>query len=356
MKEVPEKFLQALRLVAPGTVIREGLDNILRGHTGALIVIGDAPEIREIAEGGFELNAELTATGLYELSKMDGAILVSGDGRRILKANVHLIPQAAIPSQETGIRHRTAERVARQTGAIVIAISQRRSIITLYQGAFKYVVRDTGLILARANEALQALEKYRRVLEKFLGSLTVMEFEEAATAHDVVKVIQRIEMIGRVMDEIDFYVIQLGNESRLVTLQLEEMVGGLKEEGDLVIRDYWVASGDRTVEQVHKQLNQCSPEEILEPLVVSRILGFGGNLAALDQPVVPRGYRILRKIPRLPMAVIENLVSTFSSLPRILEATVEALDAVDGIGEVRARAIKEGLAKLREQVILEHYS
>lgn len=356
MKEVPDKFLQALRLVAPGTVIREGLDNILRGHTGALIVIGDSPEIREIAEGGFELNAELTATGLYELSKMDGAILVSGDGQRILRANVHLVPQAVIPSQETGIRHRTAERVARQTGAIVIAISQRRSIITLYQGPFRYVVRDTGLILARATEALQALEKYRRVLDKFLNTLTVLEFEEAVTAHDVVKVIQRVEMIGRVMDEIDFYIIQLGNESRLVTLQLEEMTGGLREEGELVIRDYFVASGERAWEQVRKQLNQCSPEEILEPLVISRIMGFGGTLAALEQPVTPRGYRVLRKIPRLPMAVIENLVAAFGTLPRIVEATVEALDAVDGIGEIRAKAIKEGLAKLREQVLLEHYS
>lgn len=348
-----ERFIYALRLIAPGTPLREGLENILRAKTGGLIVIGDSPQIRELAEGGFAINTDFSPAALYELAKMDGAIILSPDVKTILRANVHLMPQAAIPSQETGIRHRIAERMARQTGAIVIAISQRRSVITLYQGNLKHVVRESEVILAKANQAIQALEKYRSVMDKTLTKLSILEFEDVVNVYDVVNALQRVEMVKKIGHEIDLFIYQLGSEGRLVSMQLEELMAGVEEEGILLLRDYYVPQGERTVEQIEKTLGQYAAEENLDLQGISRLLGYGGTLSSLDLSVTPRGYRLLHKLPRLPLDVIENLVEVFGSLPRIMKAGLEELDDVDGIGEVRARNIKEGLNKLREHMLLE---
>lgn len=353
MKE-QDKLVKALRALAPGTPMREALENILRAKTGAVIVVDDSPQVMEIVEGGFHIDSEFRPSALYELAKMDGAIIMSADGQRILRANVHLVPQAAIPSQETGIRHRIAERVARQTGAMVIAISQRRSLITLYQGTMKYMIRETGFILTKANQAVQTLEKYRAVLNQALNNLNLLEFEDVVTVYDVVRVLQRVEMVLRIAEEIKLYIVQLGSEGRLVSMQLEELATGVEEEGLAVIRDYLVSQGDRVPDQVYKAVHQAPMEELLDLVGLYRQLGYVGSMA-LDQPVTPRGYRLLMKLPRLPLPVVENLVNSLGSLPRIMAATIEQLDAVEGIGEVRARNIKEGLRRLREQVLLDRH-
>ncbi|WP_027717387.1 DNA integrity scanning diadenylate cyclase DisA [Desulfovirgula thermocuniculi] len=353
-EERGDELLQVLRTVAPGTPLREGLENILRAKTGALIVIGDSPEVMEIAEGGFAINAEFTPANLYELAKMDGAIILSSDAKRILAANTQLVPNLSIPSNETGIRHRTAERVAKQTGALVISISQRRNVITLYKGNLKYVLRDVGVVLAKANQAIQTLEKYRSVLDRVVNELSVLEFEEAVTLFDVTRCIQRVEMVLRVVREIEKYICELGVEGRLVTMQLEELVAGVEHEGLLVIRDYAVAQ-DKLPSSILAMIGSWPAEDLLDLTLIARALGYPGNASVLEQGVSPRGYRILDKIPRLPLPVIENMVKQFGSLKRILEASIEELDAVEGIGEVRARSIKEGLARYREQLVQEGY-
>lgn len=353
-EERGDELLQVLRTVAPGTPLREGLENILRARTGALIVIGDSPEVMEIAEGGFAINAEFTPANLYELAKMDGAIILSSDAKRILAANTQLVPNLSIPSNETGIRHRTAERVAKQTGALVISISQRRNVITLYKGNLKYVLRDVGVVLAKANQAIQTLEKYRSVLDRVVNELSILEFEEAVTLFDVTRCIQRVEMVLRVVREIEKYICELGVEGRLVTMQLEELVAGVEHEGLLVIRDYAVAQ-DKLPSGILAMIGSWPAEDLLDLTLIARALGYPGNASVLEQSVSPRGYRILDKIPRLPLPVIENMVRQFGSLKRILEASIEELDAVEGIGEVRARSIKEGLARYREQLVQEGY-
>ncbi|MDK2888187.1 MAG: diadenylate cyclase [Thermoanaerobacter sp.] len=354
MKEerVEDRLLQLLRTVAPGTPLREGLENILRAKTGALIVIGDSPEVMEIAEGGFAVNAEFTPANLYELAKMDGAIIISSDLKRILAANTQLIPNLSIPSTETGIRHRTAERVAKQTGALVISISQRRGVITIYKGNLKYVLRDVGVILAKANQAIQTLEKYRSVLDRVVKQLSILEFEEAVTLFDVSRAIQRVEMVLRVVKEIEKYISELGIEGRLITMQLEELVTGVEHEGLLIIRDYATAA-DRSPGTILAMINSWPAEDLLDLSLIARALGYPGSTSILDQSVSPRGYRILDKIPRLPLPVIENMVKEFGSLQKILNASIEELDAVEGIGEARARSIKEGLARYREQLLQE---
>ncbi|MGI6065967.1 MAG: DNA integrity scanning diadenylate cyclase DisA [Bacillota bacterium] len=355
VEKVPlDVLLTALRAVAPGTLIREGIENILRAKTGGLLVIGDHPEVRSIVEGGFEINAPMTATKLYELAKMDGAIILDEKAENIWKANAQLVPQSAIASDETGIRHRIAERVARQTGAMVIAISQRRSIITLYKGLLKYTLPDISVILTKANQAIQTLEKYRAVLEKALVNLSVLEFEEVVTVMDVVKVVQRVEMVKRIVSELDLYLAQLGVEGRLVNMQMEELMANVFEDGNFVLLDY-VNTEEKELDQLNRSLWSLTGEELLELTIISKIMGFGSSLSCLDMSVLPRGYRILNKIPRLPFPVIENLIKYFGSLQKILAATIEELDQVEGIGEVRAKAIKNGLLRLREQVFLDRH-
>lgn len=163
-----EQMLKTVWMLAPGTMLYEGLENILRARTGALIVVGDSEQVLDLVDGGFRIDSEMRPTSLYELAKMDGAIVLSTDGKRILFANAQLNPDPLIPTFETGTRHRTAERVAKQTGELVISISQRRNVITLYKGNLKYVMRDVSVILAKANQALQTLEKYKSVMEQAL--------------------------------------------------------------------------------------------------------------------------------------------------------------------------------------------
>ncbi len=354
-EEREESFLKTLKILAPGTPLREGLENVLKAKTGALIVVGDGAEVENITAGGFDIDCEYSPNNLYELAKMDGAIILNRNAQRILKVNAQLVPLSTIPSQETGIRHRTAERVAKQTGELVISISQRRGVITLYKSNMKYILRDIGVILTKANQAIQTLEKYKLVLDKALTNLTILEFEDIVSVFDVVKVVQRLEMVMRIVKEIQVYISELGNEGRLVSMQLEELVSNVEDDGTMLIKDYYVPHGEVTVDSIKQNMANWTSEELLDLTVISRALGYGGTLSSLDLPVTPKGYRILHKVPRLPNTVLENLVATFVNLPKIIQASIEELDEVEGIGEVRARAIKDGLKRLREQILLDRH-
>lgn len=348
-----EEFFKAIKMVAPGTRLYEGLENILRARTGALVVVGDSEAVMKIADGGFRIDADTEPASLYELAKMDGAIVLSSDAKKILLANAHLNPDPMIPTGETGTRHRTAERVAIQTGELVISISQRRNVITLYRGNTRYVMREIGTILAKANQALQTLQKYKSVLEQALINLSALEFEDLVTLEDVFTVIQRAEMVARIAGEIEHYIYELGTEGRLVSMQLEELMADVEDEGLLVLRDY--IPDPEKLEEVRGLLLNLSYEELLDMTGILRLVGYTGTNVTLESSATSRGYRILKKIPRLPMPVIENLVKNFGDLQRILDATTEELDEVEGIGEVRARSIKEGLRRLREQVLLDRH-
>ena len=349
MPESNDKLVSALRMVAPGTPLREGIDNILRAKTGALIVIGDTPQVMAIVDGGFALNCAFTPTFLYELAKMDGAIVLSKDAKRILYANAELVPDLTIPSSETGIRHRTAERTARQTGEVVLAISQRRSIISLYRGSLRYIFRDFSELTTKANQAISTLEKYRAVFDRILTDLAVQEFRDNVTIFDVVTAVHRAEMVLRGASEVRRYLVELGVEGRLIALQLTELISNVEEETQLLVRDYRQSGDHRTVADIRVQLSSASVDDLLDPINICRILGHGNSLNALDQGIAPAGYRLLSRIQRLPESVIGNLVASFVDFQAILNATVAELDEVEGIGEVRARAIKNGLERLQDQ-------
>jgi len=350
-----EVMTNVLKLVAPGTAFREGLENVLRAKTGALIVVGYTTQIMDVVDGGFSINCDFSPANLYELAKMDGAIILSEDIKKILYANTQLIPDTLISSTETGIRHRTAERVAKQTGQLVISISQRRNIITLYQGNYRYSLKDIGVILTKANQAIQTLEKYKSVLDQSLTNLSAMEFEELVTLNDVALVIQRIEMVQRIKTEIEKFINELGNEGRLVSMQLDELVSNLDIEAFHLIKDYHQESNDEEIKRALLEIKKLSSEELLESQNMVRLIGHLGNTNLQEESISPRGYRILSRIPRLPTSIINNLVDAFQSLPRVMMATIEELDEVDGIGEVRARAIKEGLKRIQEQVFVDRH-
>ncbi|RED54568.1 DNA integrity scanning diadenylate cyclase DisA [Cohnella lupini] len=342
-----------LQMVAPGTPFRDGLENVLRAKTGALIVVGYSPEVMELVDGGFSINCDFSPNYLYELAKMDGAIILNEDVKRILYANTQLIPNSSISSSETGIRHRTAERVAKQTGKLVVSISQRRNVITLYQGNLRYALKEMGVILTKANQAIQTLEKYRAVFTQALTNLSALEFEELVTMHEVAHVIQRAEMVLRINNEINRYVLELGNEGRLISMQKEELVGTAEEEAWLLLRDYAKDDGENKVREIQATIRKLSSEELLDSAALIRILGYPSLSSVVEEGLLPRGYRMLSKIPRLPSIIIHNLVDRFGALPHIIMASIEELDEVDGIGEVRARAIKEGLKRIQEQVFID---
>lgn len=348
-------ILECLKIISPGTLLRDGLDNIVRAKTGALIVLGDSEEVMDIVDGGFGINSEFNPANIYELAKMDGAIILSGDNKKILFANAQLVPDSSISSRETGTRHRTAERVAKQTGNLVISISQRRSIITLYRGKYKYILKDVNEILNKANQAIQTLEKYKVVLNQAKSNLSALEFENLVTVFDVTKVLQRTEMVMRVVVEIEKYILELGNEGRLIEMQLEELTGDTEEDGLNIIKDYYVRVEDRSDEDIIREIKELDSEELLDLTIISKILGYDDGINTLDLSIHPKGYRILSKIPRLPYTVLENVIEVFGSLEEILKASILELDDVDGIGEIRARTIKEGLRRFQEQSIMDRY-
>ena len=344
-----------LASIAPGTTLRDGLERILRGRTGALLVLGSDKVVDSISTGGFFLDVPFTATGLRELAKMDGAMILDRDAGRILHAAVHLMPDPAIHSEETGTRHRTADRVARQTGYPVISVSQSMQIIAVYVGEIRYVLEDSGQILSRANQALATLERYKLRLDEVSSTLSALEIEDLVTTRDVAVVAQRLEMVTRIAREIEDYVLELGSDGRLLSLQLDELVTGVDLERELVIRDYLPSSRKkRSPEDVLGDLEKLSPTDLVDVAAVARALGLGAS-EHLDGAVTPRGYRLLAKVPRLPGTVVDRLVEHFGSLQKLLSASIDDLQAVEGVGELRARSVREGLSRLAESSILERY-
>ncbi|AEH11545.1 DNA integrity scanning protein disA [Candidatus Protofrankia datiscae] len=351
-----DTFRATLATVAPGTPFRDGLERILRGHTGALIVLGHDKAVEGLCTGGFEVDVEFSATRLRELAKMDGAIVLSSDLQRIVRAAVHLVPDPTIFTEEYGTRHRTAERVAKQSGYPVISVSQSMRIIALYVAGRRYVLDESAAILSRANQALATLERYKMRLDEVAGTLSALEIEDLVTVRDAISVSQRLEMVRRIADEIEGYVVELGTDGRLLSLQLEELMAGVETERELTVRDYLPSGGKvGTAAEVLAQLSAMSSTELLDLTVLARALGFSGGADVLDSQVSPRGYRMLAKVPRLPRLVVDRLVDHFSTLQKLLAAGVDDLQAVEGVGEARARAIREGLSRLAESSILERY-
>ncbi len=358
MASTDDLLRSTLIAVAPGTPLRDGLERILRGNTGGLIVLGHDRGVEALCTGGFQLDVEFSATRVRELSKMDGGVVITSDLSRIVRAGVQFVPDPSIETHETGTRHRTAERVAKQAGYPVISVSQSMRIIALYVGGRRYVLDDSAAILSRANQALATLERYKMRLDEVAGTLSALEIEDLVTVRDAMTVSQRLERVRRISKEIDGYVVELGTDGRLLRLQVEELMAGVEGERGLVVRDYLVTGGPKrqgSVDEVLDELDALSDEDLLDLSTVARAFGYPGSAEAMEVAVSPRGYRLLAKVPRLPALVVDRLVEHFGGLQKLLAAGIDDLQVVEGVGETRARSVREGLSRLAETSILERY-
>jgi diadenylate cyclase len=270
-------------------------------------------------------------------------------------ANVQLMPDPTILSHETGTRHRTAERVSKQTDALVIAISQRREVVSVYVDGGKYILEDIPVVLAKANQALATLDKYRTRLDQVATRLTALEFEGGATLHDVLTVLQRSELVTRMAVEIERYIVELGSEGRLIEMQLEETTVGTAAEKASLVRDYLFEYSDEAFAAGLEEIGRLAHQDLLDFGRLAELLGYDRKLNTLDYPVSPRGYRVLGRIPRLPKLVVTEIVGEFGGLDELLAATDSALEAVEGVGEIRAKDIREGLRRLQEINLVDRY-
>jgi diadenylate cyclase len=351
-----ERRRAALAVVAPGTPLRDGLERIVRGSTGALIVLGFDPVVEGICSGGFELSASFSATRLRELAKMDGAIVLDQAGTRILRAAVHLVPDPTLPTEESGTRHRTAQRVARQTGFPVITVSKSmRTVAVFTGGGERHVLEDSAALLARAHQALATLERYKRHLDDAAAALTVLEIEDRAAIGDIARVAQRLEIASRVTQEIAGYLVELGTDAGLLGLQLEELTAGTRREGELLLHDYGEATTGTPGRANDRALSELSADELIDLPAVAAAIGFDAS-DGLDQHVSARGYRLLGQIPRLPEAAADGLVAEFGSLQKLLSASAQDLHRVPAIDAALARSVREGLSRIAESALLERYS
>lgn len=384
-----EVLNEALRMVAPGTPLRDGIDRILQAKRGALLVVGDGPAVLSVCTGGFLLDAEYSPQRVSELAKMDGAIILAPDASRIARANVHLVPRASIPTSETGTRHRTAERVARSIDVPVITVSQAMATIAVFRRDRKHTLQRTSRLVDRAMQAIATLQRFRLRFDAALATLSTLEVEDTVSVRDVVAVLQPAEMVVRITDEVEDQLVELGEDGRLIRLQLAELGAGLVENMALVVKDYVAgppldghepahagpgrvveldgtrhavrSAADRLPEVTEPvaaaidALHQLSPQELLDPVRIAEAIGLDRTTMALDSGLESRGYRLLHRLPRVSDAIVERIVERFDTLPRILQASVGDLEKVEGVGAAKARAVKDGLARRVEATILERY-
>lgn len=341
MAENTSTTMETLERLAPGTPLRIGIERIIQAGKGALIVLGSGPEIEDISSGGFRLQrAAFTSARLAELAKMDGGIVLDTHASNILTANVHFVPDSSISTDETGSRHRTAERIAKQTGLPVVAVSEGRKIATLYSDGEKIELPSPVAIAARVNQDLQNLDRLRRQLDEAEALLSTLEVSGMATYRAVVTLLQRAELVRRVGHTIERNAVALGDEGRLATVQISDLLRGVEHMRDLTIEDYRI--GRRSVERSVEALETLPETDLVDPVRVSKAVGYD----ELDALTEPRGLRLMSKAGRIPEHVRDATVKHFKSFDRLLTASVDELERVDGVGEVRARQLRYSFDRL----------
>jgi diadenylate cyclase len=344
-----EGLLTILEKVSPGTPFREAIDSIMRMRNGALILVADLDQANQVVQTGFFLDTQLTPQRLVELAKMDRAIVVSEDLEKIFYANAYLVPDPSIPSNETGTRHLTAEKVAKQLGCATIAISESKmGRVTIYYGHLRYVLPDIAALSARVNQALRVLEQYRITFDELSRELTALELEGRVLPYHVANIIQNIVQMLDTEDEIRRYFVELGEEKELMELLLEWLMLGLRDQLELLVEDF--RATNRNIHAIIEEIRHLPPEDLLSTEKIMEVLGYAAGEEALDAVIPSKGYRVLDQIPRLPRSISERLIEELGSLKAILRAGEKELMEIKGIAEVRARAVKSGLKRLKQSL------
>lgn len=336
-------------MLAPGTKLRKALDDIVMAKLGTIVVFVDSvTKMKDIVQAGFPIEIAFTSERLYELSKMDGAIIVDEEATKFYFANVHLIPDATIHSSETGIRHRTAERIARQTGNLVAAVSRRRNVITAYYKEQKHVINTINYLVAKIGRALSVLEKHRESLDKLISQIDKDEFNGSVGLDELAFLIAKFIGVQKIREEIEPYIIEIGVEGKLSSMQLYEILGNLDEQLIYFIMDYAAADIDES--KAGEIVDRLNNHKELNNLNVANIMGYEASSAAQidERSVIPRGYRLLTHKAKIPMNIAKNVVQAFENMSRICSADVDALKTVDGIGVKRGKDIVETIRLLKD--------
>jgi diadenylate cyclase len=341
-----EQFLDILAKLAPGTPLREGLDSITSLGKGALVLIANRDKATEVIHGGFELNTDFTPQKLTELSKMDRAIIVDEDLRKILFANAMLVPDQNIKSKETGTRHLSAEVVAKQLEAPAIAVSASKTRVTLYYGDITYILPDFSTLTARVNQALHILEQYRSTLDNLLSQLTTLEFEGRVLSDDVASAVQLMVQMLKVQLDVERWFIELGDEKELQEQLLEWLMLEVEDRYEMLLKDYQ-HNNRKSVAALSKKILALPHEKLFDNEGLMVLLGYSDLDEESATMLYPRGYRVMHEIPRLPHVIAERLVKKFSFLKDLMSASEDDLTTVKGIGMVRARTIRASLMRLR---------
>jgi diadenylate cyclase len=340
---MPSSLLEVLRRLAPGTELRNGIERIIQHGSGALVVLGGGRAVDELCTGGFLLrDTGYTEQRLAELAKMDGAVVLDDSAERILRANVHLIPDASIPTRETGTRHRTAERMAIQTGTPMVSVSEGRKIAVVFTAEGRHELESPVTVLPRANQLVQTLDRFRRRLDLAVEFLTRQELDGTATYRSAVSIIQRAEIIHRLGSEVDDLTVALGEEGTLIRFQATDLLQGVADLADLVIADY---AARRRKHKTLDDLAGLSIMEVHDADTVGAVFGFRD----LDELAHSAGHRVLGGVPGLPTSVKEGLVQHFKRLTRMLSAPTEQLARVEGVGRTRANQIRGYFDQLQQE-------
>ncbi len=347
-RKIGAEISGALEIVSPGTDLRDAIDNIIRASNGALILISNPHKLERLnlISSGVKVDCDFAPMRLYEMAKMDGALVVSPDLSTIHYANAQLSPDQSLGSHETGMRHLAAHRTAQQTGDLVIAVSERRRVVSLYKGRQgPHVLEDIGVVLSKANSALATLEKFTYRLNEEARALTLHEYDGAVALREVVAAISTFEYSIRIAEEIEAYVRELGREGRLVEMQLGQAFHNVPEQYEALLRDYAAEGVDAF--EIREQLRHFTSDELSDTMQLTQLLGYGSVGQAEEIFVKPRGFRQLVRVPWLPRRVAERLIGEFGSLEGLLEASEKELDDVEGVGQARAKAIRRGLKRER---------
>jgi len=343
--------LEKIRMVAPGTKLRSAIDNMIKGHGGALIYITESPDNNSLIQLGFKVDCDLTPEKLYELSKMDGAIVISNDVKRILFANVHLIPDPSIPSSETGMRHMAAERVAIQSEEMTICISETRSTVTIYCGTWKYKLNETPLLIEKVTQVLQTLNKYFETFQSYVEELSMLEIENRVVLFDVGRVFEKGIRALKIISDLEFNLAELGDEGKIAAIRVNELKEEIENTLQLLLMDYTSTTEPENPAALLEDLVKSISKDTATYLDVFDYLGYPSSQISVGEQIVsPRGYRLIMKIPRMPISIAKNVVKKFRKFNILLKASQKKLQEVEGIGEKRALGIVMEIKALKRKV------
>ena len=339
-----ERIEQAILTTAPGTAVRRALDMIIAGHLGALICVGDTDAVLAAGNDGFPLNISFTANRLFELSKMDGAIVVDRDLTQILRANFHLNPDPSLPTSETGMRHRTAARMSLLTNALVISVSERRQVVNLYINGKSHQLRAVPEIMTSASQLITTLQTTRQSLDRGLLRLTTLELDNYVTLGDVTGILNYFETLMTAADELDKCIDQLGSEGRTVEMQREQLVGDMEEEYLLLIRDYARDSSEEHAQAIRENLHGTDPANLRSPKCVAKALGYDDLRE--DSVMVPLGLRTLSRVSVVREGMADKIVDEYGNLRELMDDIEQNPSRLDVIGVKNPSILADSLYRM----------